>query len=210
MEHEIDLDCWPRRESYDFFKSFADPFVGVQVDLDITGLVRACRTNDWSIHHALLFITLKAANSYDPMRLRRKEDGVVLHQNIDLGCSVLREDGETFTFANYTWNPEETTDQFISRATVITQRAAKGLPLDPRSGRTNLIYGTTLPWLTFTSFKHPKKNNDDSIPRIVFGRFFERDGRFLLPYNLEVDHALMDGLHISRFFELLGIEVNYF
>ena len=208
MEQKIDLERWPRKESYDFFKSFSDPFVGIQVDVDITSLVLACRKRDWSIHHALLYITLKVANSYDPMRLRRKGDGVVLHDTVDMGCSVLREDGETFTFAYYRWEPNETTDQFITRTAEVTRRAAQGLPLDPRPDRTNLIYGTTLPWVTFTTFKHPKKNNDDSIPRTVFGRFYERDGRYLLPFNLEVDHALMDGLHLAKFFELVQLEVN--
>ena len=101
MEQKIDLENWPRKESYDFFKSFSDPFVGIQVDVDITALVLACRKRDWSIHHALLYTTLKVANRYDPMRLRRKSDGVVLHETVDMGCSVLREDGETFTFAYY-------------------------------------------------------------------------------------------------------------
>jgi chloramphenicol O-acetyltransferase type A len=44
----------------------------------------------------------------------------------------------------------------------------------------------------------------------VFGRFFERDGRYLLPFNLEVDHALMDGLHLAKFFKLVELEANTF
>ena len=39
-----------------------------------------------------------------------------------------------------------------------------------------------------------------SDPRINWGKYVTRDGRTTLPVSLLVNHALADGLHISRFF----------
>ena len=68
-----------------------------------------------------------------------------------------------------------------------------------------MIYFTTLPWISFTSFAHARnKGRGDSIPRIVFGKFTEEGERLMLPISVEVHHALMDGLHVGRFLNRLG------
>jgi chloramphenicol O-acetyltransferase type A len=39
------------------------------------------------------------------------------------------------------------------------------------------------------------------VPKIVFGRHREAGGRRWMPVSVEVHHALVDGLHVGRFFE---------
>jgi chloramphenicol O-acetyltransferase type A len=57
-----------------------------------------------------------------------------------------------------------------------------------------------LPWVSFTSFSHARNwRQQDSIPRIAFGKFIEENDRILLPISVEVHHALVDGLHVGRF-----------
>lgn len=46
-----------------------------------------------------------------------------------------------------------------------------------------------------------------SDPRSNLGKYVTRDGRTTLPVSLFVNHALADGLHISRFYENLGREL---
>jgi chloramphenicol O-acetyltransferase type A len=68
----------------------------------------------------------------------------------------------------------------------------------------DLLYFTTLPWISFTSFKHahdPRINA--SIPRITIGKFTKNASKVLLPVHVEVNHALCDGLHVGRFFHAL-------
>ncbi|MGA0245876.1 MAG: hypothetical protein ACO3JZ_04290, partial [Schleiferiaceae bacterium] len=91
MERIFNIDHWDRKENYFFFKDFKEPFVGITVELDATTLVSFCKSKSISIHHALLYCTISAANQCLPMRLRRKEDVVVEHSTIDMGCAVMRE-----------------------------------------------------------------------------------------------------------------------
>ena len=40
----------------------------------------------------------------------------------------------------------------------------------------------------------------DSVPRFAWGKFFE-DGEFLkMPLSVQAHHALMDGIHVGRFY----------
>lgn len=50
-------------------------------------------------------------------------------------------------------------------------------------------------------------NPDDSNPRISWGKYITVNGRTTLPVSLFVNHALADGLHISRFFQNLETEL---
>jgi chloramphenicol O-acetyltransferase type A len=210
MDRIFDIENWDRKENYFFFKDFQEPFVGITVELDATELVNICKAKSISIHHALLYCTISAANQCLPMRLRRKDNGVIEHSSIDMGCAVMREGTSAFTFAYYPWLEGDNATSFMMRAMEITRKTAQGMPLEHRPNRTNLIYGTTLPWISFTSFSHPKKGGGHSIPRTVLGKIFKRDGRDLLPFQLEVDHALMDGIHMAAFLDILKKELNQF
>jgi chloramphenicol O-acetyltransferase type A len=72
-------------------------------------------------------------------------------------------------------------------------------PLRPTM-RDDVIYHTTLPWISFTSFAHARTpGRGDSVPRFVFGKFTKENERVIMPFSVEVHHALMDGLHVGRY-----------
>jgi len=60
---------------------------------------------------------------------------------------------------------------------------------------------TAIPWVSFTSVMHPMHLQPaDSVPRFAWGKFFE-DGKYLkMPLGVQGHHALMDGIHMGRFY----------
>jgi chloramphenicol O-acetyltransferase type A len=46
---------------------------------------------------------------------------------------------------------------------------------------------------------HPPFDSTDSIPRFAWGRFYEEGDRLKMPLNLQVHHALLDGVDVGRF-----------
>jgi chloramphenicol O-acetyltransferase type A len=38
------------------------------------------------------------------------------------------------------------------------------------------------------------------VPRIAWGRFEEREGKLVMPLNVQAHHALIDGVHLAKFF----------
>ena len=39
----------------------------------------------------------------------------------------------------------------------------------------------------------------DSIPKITFGKFYEKAGKTMLPISVHAHHGLMDAIHVSKF-----------
>ena len=65
------------------------------------------------------------------------------------------------------------------------------------------IYYSTVPWIHFTAVNHPRKGGVNAgVPRITFGKIIKDGESLLLPLDLHFHHALMDGYHAGKFFEL--------
>jgi chloramphenicol O-acetyltransferase type A len=92
---------------------------------------------------------------------------------------------------------------FIENSHAETQRVLKKNVMDA-GNQANVIYTTVIPWVSFTSLRHPVGQSAGSgIPLIAFGKFYEQAARKFMPVSLDVNHALMDGYHAGMFFEKL-------
>lgn len=198
MAKYLDVENWPRREVFEFFSGFDKPYFNICTRLDVTNLLRLLRDRpNISVSLAYHYFALRAANEIEPFRYRLREGKVIVHDVIHGGTTVLLPN-ENFTLAYFQY--EANFDEFIEQA----ERAVKEVLLgggafrpDPSDDR---IHFTTLPWLSFTSFSHARNwRREDSIPKIAFGKFVKENQRTLLPFSVEVHHALMDGLHVGRY-----------
>ena len=76
--------------------------------------------------------------------------------------------------------------------------------IDAESESDALIFISCLPWLELTSLTNERDfDRDDSVPRISWGRYTRTDGRMTLGMSVEVNHRLIDGVHIGRFAQTL-------
>lgn len=198
MPKYLDVDNWARRDLFNFFVNFDNPYFNICTQIDITKLLEQLRlTPEISVSLSFHYLALRAANEIEPFRYRLMSGKVVVHEAIHGGTIVLMPN-ESFNFAYF--NYYEDFARFISEAQESVNRAESGdepFNPDPSDDR---IHFTVLPWVTFTSFAHARNwGREDSIPKIAFGKFTTTNNRTLLPISVEVHHALMDGLHVGRF-----------
>lgn len=72
-----------------------------------------------------------------------------------------------------------------------------------------LIYFSCLPWVSLTALTNERDfDADDAIPRIVWGKYHREGERDVLGLALEVNHRLIDGLHIGRFVQDLQQRID--
>ena len=71
----------------------------------------------------------------------------------------------------------------------------------------DLLFISTLPWLSYTALVQPVPAPADSNPRITWGRFYAEGEKTLLPVSVLCNHALVDGLHIAAFYRRLEAEM---
>jgi chloramphenicol O-acetyltransferase type A len=206
MFRELDIASWDRRTAYEFFLEFADPYVNVAANIDVTELHRFCKANDLAFSLAGLFYSLQTANEIREFRLRLSDQGVIEFDRIHATQTILNEDA-TFSFCYFELCDDVTDFDRKGRAAVEKYKAMK--TFDVESDRIDLVYYSVIPWVSFTSFKHATRGDRRmSIPRMVFGRMFDENGRKKMPFSVEVHHALMDGIHIGRYFELFQTKLN--
>lgn len=201
MTSDLDIERWPRRHLFDFFKDYENPFFNVCANIDITALLSLGRsTETLSLSLAYLFFSLKAANEVEPFRYRLRGDQVVIHDRIHGGSTLLLDD-QTFKFYYFDFDEDFARFQMGAKASRERARVPSG-SLEDQPARDDLIHYSVLPWISFTSFSHARKGDrQDSIPKIVFGKYFSEGGAVKMPLSVEVHHALMDGVHVGEYFE---------
>ena len=203
MSRYLDIETWNRRQQFEFFKNYQDPFFNICANVEVTpllGLTRSMENISFSI--AYHFFSIKAANEVEPFRYRLRGERILVHDRIHAGTTLLLAD-ENFTFVYFDY--EEEFEVFHARAKAAIRSArASGIDLSKRAEQDDLIYHSVIPWATFTSISHARKGGrEESVPKIAFGKYREDAGRMMMPVSVQVHHALMDGLHVGRYFERL-------
>lgn len=197
----LDLDAWQRRSAFDFFRSFDIPTFNLCGRLDVALLKQAVKDLGLgSLSLAYHFIAIRLANEIAPFRYRLEGDRVRVHDAVHGSTTVLRED-ESFSFATLEHN-RDFAAFCVQGGQALVNGRLRNAPFDPTQHGTATVHLTTLPWVHFTSYSNARQwGPHDSIPKIAFGRIDADGTRQWMPLSVEVHHALMDGLHIGRFFE---------
>jgi chloramphenicol O-acetyltransferase type A len=202
MARYIDTETWSRRHLFRLFKDYDGPSFNVCAEVDATRLLDFARARSLSFFVAYHYLSTKTANELEPFRYRLRGDRVLVHERVSAGAVLLLAD-ESFTFVYFDYS--EDFGEFHAGAKAIIERArAEPPPLDAREGSDDLIYHSVIPWVSFTSISHARDSRRQTgIPKISFGKYRDVGGRVLMPVSVEVHHALMDGLHVGRYFERL-------
>lgn len=204
MSRYLDVETWSRRQHFEFFRDYHNPFFNVCVEVEVTpllGLTRAAEGVSFFI--ATHFFSIRAANEVEPFRYRLRGERILVHERVHAGTTLLLPD-DNFTFVYFDYTEEFETFQARARAAIESARAG-GVQLHARAERDDLIYHSVIPWASFTSISHARRGErSESVPKISFGKYREDGGRVMMPVAVEVHHALMDGLHVGRYFERLA------
>ena len=201
MSHYLDVDNWSRRDLFNFFIGYANPYFNVCCELDITGLKEFVTQKKIKISLALHYFALRAANETEPFRYRLKDGRVFVYDVVNGGTTVLLPN-ESFGYAYFDY--QRNFENFVHDMGAAVAEIQSGNGKLKPTMRDDVIYHTSLPWISFTSFSHARTpGRGESIPRFVFGKFRNDNGRWLMPFSVEVHHALMDGLHVGRFLSRL-------
>jgi chloramphenicol O-acetyltransferase type A len=205
---KIDLNTWKRKEHFQHYNKFDDPFFGIVSEIDCTKAYEACKRNGYSFFAYYLYKSLLAVNQIEEFKTRILNDEVVVYDKINASSTIGREDG---TFALSFLKFDEYFRKFETSLKKETEavRNSSGLRLNENESRLDLIHYSSIPWSKFTGLTHARNLKiSDSIPKIVFGKFFLSSKRKIMPVSINIHHGLADGLHVSRFLELFQNLMN--
>jgi len=195
----IDKSTWPRRHHFELFSAMDIPYLGLCANVEVSAFRRAVKERGLSFTVALVHALATAANAVPELRQRIRGDDVVEHEVVHPSLTVLTQ-GDLFSFCLVPYSRDLPT--FAASAAEAIARVQVHPTVEDEPGRDDLLYLTGIPWVSFTALTHPVHlHPPDSIPRIAWGRFFEEHGRLRMPLSVQAHHALVDGLHLARFYE---------
>ena len=203
--HRIDLAAYPRRDHFAYFSAMAYPYVGLTAEVEVTPLTDYRARSGSPFFLTLLHCVAKAANSVPQLR-QRIVDGEIWEFDVCPSSFIVARDDETYVYC--TVRTDLPLDAFLPYAEERKNAARMDGSIEEGEEALPCFFISTLPWMRYSSLIQPAPMPADSNPRLTWGKAEIRDGRSMLPLTLLCHHALVDGLHISRFYAALERELK--
>ena len=200
----IDQSTWKRAAHCAVFRNCVEPAFCVTFELDITEFYRKIKQEKLPFTFAMIYVVAKCANRIEEFRYRFLEGHVVLFDKIDTAFTYLDKQTELFNVVNVPFAGNMSEYCKTAKQAAEEQREYFTGPLG-----NDVFQFSPMPWVTYTHVSHTNSGKrDNATPLFDWGKFYERDGKLLLPFSVQAHHSFVDGLHIGRLAENLQSWLN--
>ncbi len=200
----IDFEHWKRKEHFAFFYKMDYPQYNLCMNLDITRFLAFIKKEKLSFYYSMIHAVSLVANESENFRYRIRDGKVVLHDTTHPSFTEMDPDNADDLFKMLTVDYTDSMHAFVQRAEDENKSQTVYFNPEKLTGRDDLLYITCLPWISFTHVSHTiSLRRDDAVPRISWGKYFKEGERVLLPFSVQVHHALVDGVHVGQYVERL-------
>ena len=206
MEQRIDRKTWNRNAHDALFARLEVPFYSLTWKLDVTEAEAYAKRRGVSFYAVMIWVTMKAVNGVEAFRYELRGDKVVLLDRRNPSYTYQWDD-ELFGICGIPWIDGEDPKAFAARMKAAEQANLSPIPTAEADEAGHDVYISSLPWIDYTHITQEfPLDNTDSTPRIMWGRFTTNEqGRKTLSYTVQVNHRLIDGIHLHRLNEgLIG------
>ena len=194
----VDLTRWPRKEHFDVFQSFAESTFNQTVQLDITALLIHIKEVGWKFYPTIIFLLAKVVNRHAEFRMAMKNDELVVWNEVHPNYTIFH--NETETFSSLWSHYDGDIHHFLKSYSEDVARYGNNLAYWPKKeSRENIFFVSGIPWVSFTSFNYTVANVKNFFsPMFTLGKYYNQDGKVLLPLAVLVHHSVCDGFHAAR------------
>lgn len=201
----LNMETYKRKNHFEYFNSLAFPYVGLTVNVDITDLLKTIKAKKLPFFLSICYCVSKAANRVPEFRQRILNNQIVEYDYCLTSHTVALNDG-TYCYCDLDSNRsfEDYIRYAVNEQEKAKQRNSINEEADDILGK---IFISTIPWVSYTALINPTPVPADSNPRITWGKYFIENEKVLLPVSVLCHHALVDGLHISKFYDFLNKEM---
>ncbi len=204
----IDETNWKRAVHCQIFRNSIEPSYCVTFELDITNFLEKIRTANLSFTLSLIFVVSKCANDIEEFRYRFLNGQIVLYDKINTAFTYLDKDKDTELFKVVNIEMQDTLENYVSAA---AQKAANQKDYFTGPLGNDVFQFSPIPWVSYTHISHTNSGKkDNATPLFDWGKYFDRDGKKILPFSVQVHHSFVDGVHIGKLVESLQNHLSMF
>ncbi len=215
MFHEIDYENWDRKEIYEAFEGFS---YSMTVELDMTELREYMRRTGRKFYPLICWTITKTVNRDRDFRIVKKAGKVGYFDELHTSYT-LRRAAKPHLFTHMVTEYDADLDVYYERFRQDKARAeAEDRLYYYREMRQDNVDVSVTPLTTFQTlavsvppaFYQKDPDHMRYTPFTTVGRFHEKDGRIFVPAAVNFHHAVNDGYHAEKYFQMLQEELDAF
>jgi chloramphenicol O-acetyltransferase type A len=191
-----------RKKHFDFFRKMDQPHFNITAPLVVGPWKGWVKDKGLPFTTTMVYTMAKVANQIPEFRYRIRGEEVVEHEAVHPSFTVRTNASDVFSFCYV---------PFAGHLPAFLEEAGRQIAhmkdqprFEDDPDRDDYLFLSAFPWVSFTSMQHAMHYSPtDSVPRISWGKAFESEGKLQIPVAVQAHHAVVDGIHMGRFFELL-------
>ena len=200
----IDETNWKRAFHCQVFRNSIEPSYCVSLELDITNFLKKIRKDNLSFTLSLIYLVSRCANDIEEFRYRFLDGKIVLYDKINTAFTYLNKETELFKVVNV--EMQDTLEQYNSAA---SRKAEDQKEYFTGPLGNDVFQFSPMPWVSYTHISHTNSGKkDNATPLFDWGKYFDRDGKKILPFSVQVHHSFVDGIHIGKLVDSLQNYLN--
>ncbi len=186
----LDLNTWKRREIFYYFSKMAPTGYSISVEVDVTALHQTLKQAKKKFFPAYLWLVTKCLAEQQEFMVAEVGGVLGAFDHLTPLYAAFHEDYKIFS----AFHEAYLEDQRLYGAN--HGILAKKDTLPP----VNSYTVSCIPWVEFQHFSvYSYENKPYYFPSVEAGKFYEKEGKLLLPLSLTCHHATTDGYHIKEF-----------
>ena len=195
----LDQSSWKRKEHFDFFSKYKDPYFGIVSEIDCTKAYKLSKLRNQSFFSNYLHKSICAVNHIEEMRYRIIDNQIVIYDQIHPAATIGRADG-TFAFTFTLFDLDFKIFDKGLKTEINKVKNSSGIRLKEGDTRKDVVHYSSIPWHTFSGLTHARKFKfDESAPKITFGKMFTRDEHQFMNIAIYIHHGLVDGFRVPKY-----------
>ena len=191
----IDEKTWERAMHCMVFRNSIEPQFCVTFEADITNFKEKVKKQGLSFTMAMVYAVCKCANEIEEFRYRFLDGNIVLYDRIDTAFTYLNKSTNLFKVVNVPFVDDISEYCKLAYKTANEQREYFTGPLG-----NDVFQCSPMPWVTFTHISHTNSGKkDNATPLFDWEKYYEKNGRIMIPISVQAHHSFVDGIHVGQF-----------
>ncbi len=191
----IEEKTWERAMHCAVFRNSIEPQFCVTFEADITNFKEKVKQQGLSFTMAMVYAVCKCANEIEEFRYRFLDGKIVLYDRIDTAFTYLNKSTNLFKVVNVPFVDDINAYCKLAYTAANEQKEYFTGPLG-----NDVFQCSPMPWVTFTHISHTNSGKrDNATPLFDWGKYYEKNGRIMMPISVQAHHSFVDGIHIGQF-----------
>ena len=205
----VDIENWSRGKLFSHYMDYMRIVLSLTVEIDVTPLKKYSGKTGLDFYPLMIWAVSKVINSHDEFKFGWNEKGELIKWDfVSPSYTVFHKEDENFTKMLTEYSDD--IFEFCKRVDKDRKELENERAI-VKNHPANFFDVSCLPWIKYKHFDmHVFDEGKFLAPVVTWGKYEEENGKLMMPLSMNINHAVADGFHLSRFFNEVQEIINSF